>query len=326
MGESGDVRRALQAIRDPLVHDMAYLDADPAGDPVRLRDQTDSITKLFLLAATAERLARNGEAETAMALVPHLEFPLTQRVATVAAELWPHDPRAAKRLWKTGLHRLSWERKDRAERAIGLRMLLAAARGRYDRGARQALRELRSAALEAADQGWPHCLLLLALAVRPDDRDAAAAWLDTAESRGDFRRSDRATDWVAVHALTQAAMGSPADAAASAAPLADEQDRTDAQALVAGYLADVARTPISSRLRFLTPQFLPAALALLAHIPPPGTTGRARELVASVLRTSYWHQALPALAALDPAAVRRARDALFDAHGERTAQPFRSST
>ncbi|MFP8903331.1 trypsin-like peptidase domain-containing protein [Streptomyces atacamensis] len=317
LGQADDVSRALQSIRDPLVHDIAYLHFDSVGDPRRLRGQTDPVSDMFVTASTLERLARNGESELVISLAPHLSYPQMQSLATVAAKLWAHAPSAAKKLWKSCRQRLSREMSGakEPEHTAGLALLVAAARGRYRRGTQQVLKDLQQTAVEAANAGWPHCLMLLALALCPDDRRAASHWLTAAEHHQNFRPTARSVDWIAVHALTQAATGQVDAAVATASRPTDEQDRAEVQALVAGYLVGAAQPPISSRLRFLTPQFLPPALHLLEHIPPPADARTtALNLTRSALRTSFWHEALPVLTVLDPAGVRRARRVLFDAY------------
>ncbi|MFI7013536.1 trypsin-like peptidase domain-containing protein [Streptomyces sp. NPDC050164] len=227
--------------------------------------------------------------------------------AAVVEGLWPHAQGPARRWLDSVLPDL---RDATVFRVV--RILVAVGRHDPEFGARIG-RLLRDRAVDRSrrEELEDHDQAMLTLSALADD-PAAAHDLDTmAHRHGEWPAHTRVT---AVLALGHAALGDHETARSIALRPRSDRERAEACAHLAAYTACV-RDEVTAGSFSGGPLLVPPAARRLAALllPPPSGPDipRARALLAEALIPEGWDEAAPVLAALDPAAVLRARNVLF---------------
>ncbi|MET7700676.1 trypsin-like peptidase domain-containing protein [Streptomyces sp. NPDC005485] len=203
---------------------------------------------------------------------------------------------------------------DRPTAVIELADLLGALRG-HDPAHTSALADaLTTAVLSPQMSHRSQLPLLSCLLAHPTDPEESDRWMIEALDRVKGPAEPADLDEDAAFALTLAALGRYGDAVHTAAAFLEEPERAEAFGLLAAHLVQARQAPLATLTRIQAPYFLPVIWRLASLSPPrdPEDAGaRARDLVAETLATGHWHHALPALAVLDPAAVRQVRDVVL---------------
>jgi hypothetical protein len=263
----------------------------------------------------AKVLAEEGDASVLVFLVRALgdSHPRDKRFSTVAkltdlAETTVLD----------GLRGSNWHPTG----VIWLAGLVGTLRGRDPQRSARVLDGLRVAVRHRDLRPWPQSRLLASLLTHDIDPEEARRWLDGArelraegeEPPLDGTTSDGFAGWHSALALTLAVLGHHGAAVTTARAVQGDRERAEALGLLAGYFAQAHRPPLAAQVHLNHYAFLSVAAELAALSPPqdqPAARALARDLVADILATSDWHEALPALALLDPQAVLRLRDVVL---------------
>jgi hypothetical protein len=114
-------------------------------------------------------------------------------------------------------------------------------------------------------------------------------------------------------ALAYAALGDDEEARSVARRAKHEERRAEAFAQLAAYAGCLPsdRVPVPLRDDLIDITLLARRLAALLSPPSGPDLPKARALLAEALTPDGWHHAVPVLAAIDPDAVLRVRDAVF---------------
>ncbi|WP_199549429.1 trypsin-like peptidase domain-containing protein [Streptomyces sp. N35] len=246
------------------------------------------------------------------------------------ALLWPHSPSVAGHLADLALSEVAEHAVDDAiiaallvsigrhdeQRATAVREVLdGRSRGTYRFHADPHQREW--ARMRRSFPHWVDIMVAGFLELGDDPEYAVRAYLDpfAAEHRGEVLPASRA----GTAALAYAALGDHAAALQQARQARNEVERSEVLAHLAAYAACLptgsAAVPLYEDRYDVLPLFRGLATQLL---PPPSGPDliRARALLAQALTPAGWHHALPVLAHLAPAAVRRAgRSVLLETEG-----------
>lgn len=323
-GSPDDAERLVETIRTPDMRAFAYAAAAVAtagSDASRaatlaqeaawegeLPGGWDQVVRAGVLTAVVQALSVTGAGEPAMRVVEGMSrntYFVDRARAIAAASLWPHDPGKAEQLADDLLEECT----ARPSEPVSLLVALLLATAPHDAERADRVREsLLRVETDTADYGDRALLVLLTATTDPEATRGRLHRL-AAEDRvvRDFRTA-------VAEALAHAALGDHTAARSVARTFG--HDEKAAPAVLAALAGHAARTAVDpgdllgggGGVR----ANLARRLAALLHPPPGGPDlARARSLLAEALTPAGWHQAVPVLAALDPEAVRRARDVVF---------------
>jgi hypothetical protein len=269
-------------------------------------------TRMKVLTASARIMACAGVTDRALEILEELAGEARNEYwhaygrwcarAEVAAGLRPHDPETSGQLFEELLHEAPT--RSEAEQAH----LLAAIDADNDRAAyiKNVL------AMKTGDRPTPG---------EQDEEPLAillTASFDMASARERLERSllgvFLSTTTGSPEALVYAALGQFEDACWTARNRYDEENRSEALADLAAYVACVPSGSLNTPDTPLAKFWLPTVRRLTsARFPPPAGPDlpQARSLIAEALTPDGWHHALPVLAAIDRDAILEVRNVVY---------------
>jgi hypothetical protein len=236
---------------------------------------------------------------------PNAHDPFLARVEA-ASGLWSHDPEAAGRLVDDALRSMRGD-------DVPLYAQLLVAVGHHDDERSAHIRQLLDAA-DHQDSTRQHTIdVLLSLLAAVTAPAAARRNLDATASQAEGEPWPDAGS-LGGAAVVYAVLGDDETARTLARGGGWAEQCAEVFAHLAGYAAllPADRVPVPLHLEHHNGAPLARRLAALLLPPPSGPDlPRARAFLAEALTPDGWHHAVPVLAAIDPDAVLRVRDAVF---------------